>query len=223
MTLSDALAEVFDRKDSFGLVDAVIGDNIGGRDVDWIINSFKSLFYPKALPLAVFLVGSATTVMVVSLALNKLGVADWRWYFRWPVVIGGVAIATVVWATLLELVTDQHFDSDPEENPSWTTEKRERVRRIAYEELPEPSNIIESDGAGGLRRRINEFKIKEIDWATFPGGMINATVTYTTDLHKDTSQSDYYLKSPYIKYKRRKPHWEKNWSRINRNKWVKNL
>ena len=216
MTLSDALAEIFDRKDSWGLVDAVIEGGMypSGSQKQVIINSFKSLFYPKALPLAVFLVGSATTVKVVNLALNKLGVADWRWYFRWPVKIVGVAITTVVGVVLLELVTNQDFDSD-----SQKAGERQRVRRKAYEMLPEPRNTIESDGAGGLRRRIDEFKIKEINFGRYHDG----TVTYTTDLDEDTSESGYYLKSPYIKYNRRKPHWEKIYRRTNRNKWVKHL
>ena len=81
---------------------------------------------------------------------------------------------------------------------------------------PEPSNTVESDGAGGLRRRIDDFKLKEITRSyDYPKAVFVTDRAYSDEpnlypMLAGVTRSRGLSKYPYIKYNRQKPHWLKH-------------
>ena len=86
--------------------------------------------------------------------------------------------------------------------------KREnKLKSRAMRMQPEPSNTVESDGAGGLRRRIDDFKLKEITRSyDYPKAVFVTDRANSDEVTRSRGLSKY----PYIKYNRQKPHWLKH-------------
>ena len=161
---------------------------------DRIKDSLKSLTAPFGLPLVgVGCVYFGSRWVVGRIASNVEG---WRWYFRWPVkLILGLG-GFIIFLGSLELLSDNEYSDNKHRNDAKERSmdyKKEKLRRLH----PEPSNTVESDGAGGLRRRIDDFKYDGMDG-------------FSRAIFKTGREEKSTLDWPFIKYNRRKPHWQKN-------------
>jgi len=190
-----------------GIIQTLNGEIYAGRDgADCVKESLKSLVKPFGLPL----VGVAFLYFgcrwVAGWAMSKI--EGWRWYFKWPlkfiVNLGGF----LLFLGGLELLTNDEYTEDEERYHKFKS-RDERSNNRAMEKLPEPSNTVESDGEGGLRRRIDEFKFKAIESY---GSYDTREAIYITD--RETKGDEYWRRKshivkPFVKYNRRKPHWGK--------------
>ena len=195
-----------------GILMAINGEIYAGRDgADCIKDSLKSLVKPYGLPLIGVGIIFFTSKAIVSWVSNKI--SGWRWYFKAPLkIITGLG-GFLIFLGGLELLSNDEYTEDEE---NYLRKKRidERIKRVAMENLPEPSNTLESDGAGGLRRRIDEFKLDKINSYGSPYGRSDREAVYITD--RETGHNYKYgygwkthLVNPFVRYNRRKPHWEK--------------
>jgi hypothetical protein len=212
--------QIGDRLENSGLISSIVsainGEIYAGRDgADYVKQSLKSLIKPFGLPLigvAFLYFGSR---WVVGRVMSK--VEGWRWYFKWPLkIIAGVG-GFIIFLGGVELLTNQDYSEDEDRYQSKKSRK-EGLMKMAKRLQPEPSNTVESDGAGGLRRRIDEFKFKKFT------DSIPAWGRYETDRNVEFAdanrhpspsyqQERMHLRRPYVIYNRRKPHWQKKWMR----------
>jgi len=203
--------QITNRLENPGLISGIIqvfnGEIYAGRDgEDCVKESLRSLVKPFGLPL----VGVAFLYFGSRWAVGwlKSKIEGWRWYFRWPLkIIAGVG-GFILFLGGLELLTNEDY-SENEDDYKINKARTERTKRKVMEKQPEPSNTVESDGAGGLRRRIDEFKFQAIESY---GSYDTREAIYTTD--RETKGKDYiyrktHLVKPFVRYNRRKPHWGK--------------
>lgn len=194
-----------------GILMAINGEIYAGRDgADCIKDSLKSLVKPYGLPLIGVGLIFFTSKAIVSWVSNKI--SGWRWYFKAPLkIIVGLG-GFLLFLGGLELLSNDEYTEDEERYRKFKS-RDERAKRRAMEKLPEPSNTVESDGAGGLRRRIDEFRLHKIDDY---GSYDTREAVYITD--RESKFENYadrktHLVKPFVRYNRRKPHWEKVWVR----------
>jgi len=206
--------QIGSRLENSGLVSGILqtlnGEIYAGRDgVDCVKDSLKSLVKPFGLPL----VGVAFLYFGSRWAVGWLmsKIEGWRWYFKWPLkIIAGVG-GFLLFLGGLELLTNEDYTEDEK---NYLRKKRidERTKKRAMEKLPEPSNTVESDGAGGLRRRIDEFKLHKIHSYNSPyKEAVYITDRETGDNYKRTYGYGWktHITKPFVRYNRRKPHWGK--------------
>jgi len=199
-----------------GIIQVFNGEIYAGRDgEDCVKESLRSLVKPFGLPL----VGVAFLYFGSRWAVGWLmsKIEGWRWYFKWPLkIIAGVG-GFIIFLGGLEMLTNDEYSED-EERYQKNKSRKERTKRQVMKELPEPSNTVESDGAGGLRRRIDEFKFDKMDaYGSYPNTGVGEAL-YITDREeegKDYWNSKTHLEKPFVRYNRRKPHWELVWRRNN--------
>lgn len=203
--------QIGNRLENSGLVTGIIqtlnGEIYAGSDgVDCIKESLKSLVKPFGLPL----VGVAFLYFgcrwVAGWAMSKI--EGWRWYFKWPLkIIAGLG-GFLLFLGGLELLTNDEYTEDEERYHKFKS-REEINKKRAMKQLPEPSNTVESDGAGGLRRRIDEFKLHKIHSYNSP----YKEAVYITDREIKPSNNWHdrktHITKPFVRYNRRKPHWEK--------------
>lgn len=205
--------QISNRLENSGLVSGILqtlnGEIYAGRDgADCVKDSLKSLVKPFGLPL----VGVAFLYFgcrwVAGWASSKI--EGWRWYFKWPLkIIAGLG-GFLLFLGGLELLTNDEYTED-EERYHKSKSREEISKKRAMEKLPEPSNTVESDGAGGLRRRIDEFKLHKINsYRNYP---YDREAVYITDREIKPSNNWHdrrkHITKPFVRYNRRKPHWEK--------------
>jgi len=204
--------QIGNRLENNGLVSGIIqtlnGEIYAGRDgADCVKESLKSLVKPFGLPL----VGVAFLYFgcrwVAGWAMSKI--EGWRWYFKWPLkIIAGLG-GFLLFLGGLELLTNDEYTEDEERYHKFKS-REEKSKKRAMEKLPEPSNTLESDGEGGLRRRIDEFKLHEIN--SYGSSGYDKEAVYITD--REIKPSNWHnrkthMTKPFVRYNRRKPHWEK--------------
>tara|TARA_R100000005_G_scaffold96545_1_gene84372 strand:+ start:5648 stop:6319 length:672 start_codon:yes stop_codon:yes gene_type:complete len=201
--------QIINRLENSGLIAGIIqtlnGEIYAGRDgADCVKESLKSLVKPFGLPL----VGVAFLYFgcrwVAGWAMSKI--EGWRWYFKWPLkIIAGLG-GFLLFLGGLELLTNDEYTEDEERYHKFKS-REEIYKKRAMEKLPEPSNTVESDGAGGLRRRIDEFKLHKIHSYNSP----YKEAVYITDreIKPFGSGRKAHTTKPFVRYNRRKPHWEK--------------
>lgn len=202
--------DLSERIDNLGLVSAcglaIRGEVYAGQSgEEQIKQSLKSLVKPYGMPL----VGVGFIYFGSRWIIGKIAakVEGWRWYFKWPVkVIAGLG-GFILFLGGLELLSNSDYD----DTTKYRKEQREhynKLIRLAKRDLAKggiTSNTVESDGAGGLRRRIDDYKFRRLT----PRAAI-----FTTDRDKGRDSrvtlqggSD---RLGYVKYHRNKPHWRKN-------------
>lgn len=204
--------DISERIDNLGLVSAVVdafrGEIYTALDGEHAIKqSLKSLVKPYGLPL----VGVGFIYFGSKWITGKIAakVEGWRWYFKWPVkVIAGLG-GFILFLGGLELLSNADYDE--------TTKYRQRQReysdkmiRLAKRKMEKSgtssSNTVESDGAEGLRRRIDKYEFSKLT--------NHSSAIFTTARDKGRN-SRVTLQSGsgglgYVKYHRNKPHWRKN-------------
>ena len=207
--------QIINRLENSGLIAGIIqtlnGEIYAGRDgADCVKESLKSLVKPFGLPL----VGVAFLYFgcrwVAGWAMSKI--EGWRWYFKWPLkIIAGLG-GFLLFLGGLELLTNDEYTEDEERYHKFKS-REEINKKRAMKQLPEPSNTVESDGAGGLRRRIDEFKFHKMN--SYSGSDYREAVYITDRAEKgeDYWKSKTLLEKPFVRYNRRKPHWEMVWRR----------
>lgn len=192
-----------------GILMAINEEIYAGRDgADCIKDSLKSLVKPYGLPLIGVGIIFFTSKAIVSWVSNKI--SGWRWYFKAPLKIMAGLGGFLIFLGGLELLTNDEYTEDEE---NYLRKKRidERNKRVAMEKLPEPSNTVESDGAGGLRRRIDEFKLHKIN-SYSPWNSQDKEAVYITDRENNSNNwhdRKTHITKPFVRYNRRKPHWGK--------------
>lgn len=189
-----------------GMLMAIKGEIYAGRDgEDCIKDSLKSLVKPYGLPLIGVGLIFFTSKAIISWVSNKI--SGWRWYFKAPLQIIVSLGGFLLFLGGLELLSNDEYTEDEERYHKFKS-RDEINKRRAMEKLPEPSNTVESDGAGGLRRRIDEFRLHKIDDY---GWNLNTEAVYITDREskfKNYADRKTYLRKPFVRYNRNKPHWE---------------
>jgi len=148
-----------------------------------------SLLYPKAMPLALFLIGSYGTLSLMAFIKRKLGVDDWRWYFRWPTKLAIDATGLIITVVLLETLTNDAFDEERGQEERRQRRKKEVQRN--KDNRPEPLNQVFISGAG-LERKLIHWKWDGSDWEL----PLNSGLYWVG-------------RKPYVKYQRNSPHWIK--------------
>ena len=206
--VKDNLSE---RIDNEGLVSAVgiaiRGEIYAGLDGEQAIKqSLKSLVKPYGLPL----VGVGFIYFGSKWIAGKIAakVEGWRWYFKWPVkVIAGLG-GFILFLGGLELLSNADYD-DSTKYRQRQREISDKMIRMAKRKMAErgiSSNTVESDGAEGLRRRIDNYEFSKLT--------NHSSAIFTTARDKGRN-SRVTLQSGsdglgYVKYHRNKPHWRKN-------------
>ncbi len=210
------LKDLTSRIENSGIVsalDMIIKDQYyaGQSGEDALKESLKSMVKPYGLPLlGVGFVYFGTRWIVGKIATKVEG---WRWYFKWPVkIITGLG-GFILFLGGLELLTNTDY-SDEAKYHERQGKRKDGVMKRVKKKQPEPSNTVESDGAGGLRRRFDDYKFQKIIGHDYD----DMEAIYTTARHRDTMFPERVLSKPFIKYKRRSPHWEKFYT----NKWRSN-
>ena len=202
--------QIGNRLENSGLVSGILqtlnGEIYAGRDgVDCVKDSLKSLVKPFGLPL----VGVAFLYFGSRWAVGWLmsKIEGWRWYFKWPLkIIAGVG-GFLLFLGGLELLTNEDYTEDEK---NYLRKKRidERTKKRAMEKLPEPSNTVESDGAGGLRRRIDEFKLHKIN-SYSPWNSQDKEAVYITDRENKPSNNWHdrktHITKPFVRYNPQTP------------------
>ena len=216
--ISDIKRDIESRFQNEGLVSAfqqtLKGEIYAGRSgEDCIKQSLKSLTKPFGLPI----VGVGFIYFGSKWISGRLAskVEGWRWYFKWPVKIivglGGFAL----FLGGLELLSNGDYDETTAHNKK-ISKRENKLKSRAMRMQPEPSNTVESDGAGGLRRRIDDFKLKEITRSyDYPKAVFVTDRAYSDEpnlypMLAGVTRSRGLSKYPYIKYNRQKPHWLKH-------------
>jgi len=148
-----------------------------------------SLLYPKAMPLALFLIGSYGTLSLMAFIKRKLGVDDWRWYFRWPTKLAIDATGLIITVVLLETLTNDAFDEERGQEERRQRRKKEVQRN--KDNRPEPLNQVFITGTG-LERKFIHWKWTGEDWEL----PLNSGLYWVG-------------RKPYVKYQRNSPHWIK--------------
>ncbi len=202
--------DIFERIDNEGLVSAtrmaIRGEIYAGLDGEQAIKqSLKSLVKPYGLPL----VGVGFIYFGSKWITGKIAakVEGWRWYFKWPVkVIAGLG-GFILFLGGLELLSNADYDGSTKYSQR-QRERRDKMIRLAKRKMAErgPSNTVESDGAEGLRRRIDNYEFSKF---TNHSSAIFRTARDEGRNSRATLQSGSDGLG-YVKYHRNKPHWRKN-------------
>jgi len=194
--------DIVERIDNFGLISAfettIKGEVYAGQSgEEQIKQSLKSLVKPYGMPLfGVGFIYFGTKWVIGKIAAKVEG---WRWYFKWPVkVIAGLG-GFILFLGGLELLSNANYDDSKEQR-----EVSDKMIQLAKRKLAKSgtsSNTVESDGAEGLRRRIDNYEFSKLT----PFSAIFTTARKGRKTLRSGSDG-----LGYIKYHRNKPHWRKN-------------
>ena len=182
MSLIPEWLKVRSNPDTYGVL-----SNLLGGHWDDAGDALISLLYPKAMPLALFLIGSYGTLSLTAFIKGKLGVDDWRWYFRWPTKLAIGATGLIIIAVLLETLTNDDFEAEMEQQERRQRRKKEVQRN--KDNRPEPLNQVFITGMG-LERKFIHWKWGGSDW----------------ELPRNRGLR-WVGRKPYVKYQRNSPHW----------------
>lgn len=182
MSLIPEWLDVRSNPDNYGLVSCLIAG-----DWDDAGDALISLLYPKAVPLALFLIGSYGTLSIAGFIKEKFGVDDWRWYFRWPTNLAIGATGLIIIAAWLEILTD--YDLDGERERQERRQRRKKQVQYKKDNRPEPLNQVFITGTG-LERKFIHWEWDGEDWEL-----------------PQNSGLRWVGRKPYVKYQRNSPHW----------------
>lgn len=168
--------------DTYGVV-----SNLLGGHWDDANQAVISLLYPKAMPWALFLIGSYGTLSIAGFIKEKFGVDDWRWYFRWPTKLAILSTGLIIILALLETVTTDDLEGERERQERRQRRKKEVQRN--KDNRPEPLNRVFITGTG-LERKLIHWEWDGSDWEL-----------------PQNSGMRWVGRKPYVKYQRNSPHW----------------
>jgi len=154
-------------------------------EFEYTIPALQSLLYPKAMPLAVFLIGSYSTLRLMSFI--KRGFSEWKWYFRWPINVAMGIGGFLIIGELLERVSDDSFDREDFQKQQKRNQALKQEVQRKKDTPPAPLNRIFTSGTG-LERKLIRWEWDGEDWE------INQGLRWVG-------------RPPYVRYMRNSPHW----------------